>query len=211
MDTTIKMTGFNAISDAFPKFAEGIRKLDAPFKKSLDILADHGWYISKATTLGDIFENTKAAIQKDTSKIDKAMTKLFKSEQKSIHKKLIANHPDRKNILNEAFNCHSKKYYHASITLFLSQADGIMAGKLYLIKNDKAALKNYLSTAQYTDYIKEVLTKVRGIDCFTDDISKHNSDLNRHAMMHGLTSDFGNEVNSYKAMSLLNFVEDFKK
>lgn len=211
MDTKLNMTGFDAISDALEKFAEGIRKLDGPFKKSLDILADHGWYISKATTLGDIFENTKAAIQKDTSKIDKAMVKLFKSEQKSIHKKLIANHPDRKNILNEAFKCHSKKYYHASTTLFLSQADGIMAGKLYIIKNDKAALKNYLSAGQYTDYLTEILTKVRGIDCYTGDIDKHKSDLNRQAVMHGLTADFGNEINSYKAMSLLNFVEDFKK
>ncbi len=211
MDTKINMTGFDAITDALEKFAEGIRKLDAPFKKSLDLLADHGWYISKATTLGDIFENATAAIQKDTSKIDKAMAKLFKGEQKSIHKKLVANHPDRKIILNEAFKCHSKKYYHASTTLFLSQADGIMAGKLYLIKNDKAALKYYLSTGQYTDYLTEILTKVRGIDSFTGDIGKHNSNLNRHSVMHGLSSDFGNEVNSYKAMSLLNFVEDFKK
>ena len=44
---------------------------------------------------------------------------------------------------------------------------------------------------------------IRNSDSSRKDTTNFFSELNRHKVMHGLTSDYGNEINSLKALSLL--------
>lgn len=185
-----------------------VKKFDVNFKKSLDIIADRGWYMSMDMSLGKIFSTAGDAMLNKDSNVDLVLTKYYKKGRKTIVSKLSFHYPERASLLAEALYCHNKKKYAASTLLFLSQADGIFEGNLFKITNDKAKLKKQLAEAQQSEYLIEVITKIRGIDSVV--ANKHNfkSDLNRHECMHGLTMDYGTEVNSLKALSLLCFVSD---
>lgn len=196
---------FSLISD---KQFEGLRKLDKNFKISLDILADYGWYISRDMRLLDIFSHAGKALLNNKKGVDEAMLTYYKGSVKQIITKLIFNYPERKGILTEALECHKKKQYSASILILLSQADGIVQGNLFKIAKDKVNLKKVLSENQSSEYLVEVLSKVRGIDSVISNKSNYKSDLNRHEIMHGLTNDFGTELNSLKALSLISFISD---
>ena len=176
----------------------------------MDKLADYGWYVNGSMPIMKVFESAKNGILKNTALIDKEMIKHYKAEKKDIKRKLIKEFPDRSSLFLEAFKCHDKKFFSASTSLFISQADGILAGKLFVISKEKKSLKDFLNASPQSEYIYDMLTKIRGLDCYTADISKYSSNLNRHNIMHGFSTDYGTEINSLKALSLLSFIADFQ-
>lgn len=97
--------------------------------------------------------------------------------------------------------------FHSSTILFLSQADGICdsiiftGSKIKKIKDKKKVhpiVKIVSESNPLTDHYNP---KTKNSNYF--------SDLNRHGVIHGISSDYGNELNSLKALSLVCFVSDF--
>lgn len=198
------LRGFTTVEETLKRFRITFLTLDEHYQKAVEILADHGWYVSNTMLVGDIFSGALKAIRKDKKAVDYQMVKFYRAEIKSIVKNISSLYPERKLIFKEGKICHDRKNYHASTLLFLSQCDGICDGSMFSIKNSKQALKKFLPTKQ--PYLNDPLTKVRGIDSKIDEAHLFNSDLNRHKVIHGKDVNFGTEINSYKALSLLNYV-----
>jgi len=196
--------GFSSVEETLKKFRISFLTFDQHYQKAVDILADHGWYVSNTMLVGDILASALKAINKDGSAVNNQMTRFYNSELKSIIKNISSLYPERKEIFKEALTCHIQKKYHASTLIFLSQCDGICDGKMFKIKNNKKALKEFLPSKQ--SFLNNPLVKIRGIDSSIDQAHLFNSDLNRHKVIHGHDTHFGTKTNSFKALSLLNYV-----
>ena len=142
----------------------------------------------------------------EINKANKFLIDYFKKEIESIKSKLTNDYPERKTICLEGFKAHKKKMFYASTILFLSQADGITNSQIFMgskfrefkKKNKEHSLVNIFDNENpLTVYYRKESHN-----------SNYNSGLNRHGTVHGLSLDFGTELNSYKAISLLSFISN---
>ena len=80
---------------------------------------------------------------------------------------------------------------------------------MFRISKGKKEINDLLKTNNHADLISAVLGKISAIDAWSGNKSNYFSDLNRHEVMHGLNHEYGKEINSLKALSLLSFVSYF--
>jgi hypothetical protein len=203
---------FQQLAEQSQKILSVIGKLNLPnytFEETDRIFAKYGWYIPRFIEVGIVFDLLKLFEEEKSEKANEILIKYFKQNLKEIHGDLIRLHPDRANIIREAFLAHKKKLYFSSTILFLSQADGICdsiiftESKLKKIKNKKES-----------HHIVKVLSESNSLTSYYNPITKNSnffSDLNRHGVMHGVSNDYGTELNSLKALSLLSCVDDFSR
>lgn len=193
--------------ESFRHLAEILDIRNYTFDDEEEFFAKLGWYIPRFVMAKMVYNVSKLIDDGDIVEAENILIKYFKKNIKEIEATLIESHPERSQILHEAFLCFKKKYYYASTILFLSQADGICdaiifrAKKIKSTKNNKHRVINLLSK-------KNSLT-----DYFSIETKNHNylSDLNRHGVMHGISLDYGNVKNNLKALSLVCFVTDFNR
>ncbi|MFV5689888.1 hypothetical protein ACM55M_14820 [Flavobacterium sp. ZT3R25] len=165
------------------RFAEGIKRFEEISNDGFVKLASYGWYVDADISLGYITGLMEKAINENRSKI-----------------------------IEEAVYCHQNGKYYASSTLFLSEADGICSGLLFKNRKNKEALKQYIAQKKGANFFSILMIAIENtntIDSFYSKTNLDDSKLNRHGVMHGLDMDFGREINSFKAFSLLVFVSDF--
>ena len=170
------------------------------------LLSEHGWYVSSEIKLLDILDIFKS-FENDTFKEkEPKIIDFYRVNLTKLESKLLIKHVNRQAIIKEAFLAHKQKLYHSSTILFLSQADGLCDGKIFSGKNKN----EYFESKNSSYFINPTLLNKTAIN---EDsriyISNYFSDLNRHKVMHGLKSNYGNEINSLKAISFFCFVSDW--
>lgn len=121
-------------------------------------------------------------------------------------------YPERKEILRTAFDLHLKGNYVASIPLFLAQAYGICTKELD---------SHLFGGIEERDKIHEMLrngelTTRNILDLFLRPLragTEEGKELNINGILNGSNKylDYGTELNSFKAFSLLAFVVFFIK
>lgn len=193
-------------------FGEGIKRFGEISNQGFKKLASYGWYVDADISLGYTTGLMEEAINGNQKYIDEYFSEYYRNSMDE-KKGLISRKSDsRSKIIEEAFFCHQNKMYYASTTLFLSQADGICSGLLFRTRKNKEALKQYISNNKGGSFFSIIMTAIENtnaIDSLYAEINLYESQLNRHGVMHGWDTDFGNELNSLKAFSLLAFVSDF--
>ena len=118
---------------------------------------------------------------------------------------------DRMQVMEELIDLHNNKKYFGSTILAISQIEGIIADGFYHgghLKESK--IKNYVSKISGSGSNDEAFQR------FINDIVlvhfEHgkaiNSNLSRHAIMHGADKTYGNYLNSLKAILLLDYLQD---
>lgn len=169
-------------------------------------LSQYGWYISMHMTLEYVDLLLLHLEYEDVKSLDKCLMQYFKKKIHASQDTLINKFPNAENVIKEAIMAHKKKMYYASTILFLSLADGYLDGYTFKTKKDKAKVNEILSEGKgITSHLKLVVGKVSAID---SDNGGYHSSLNRHEVMHGLKFDYGSEVNSLKAFSILNLLAE---
>lgn len=141
--------------------------------------------------------------------VDKTMCKIYKDSRPYIQEELCDRFPKRCNLINESFLAHDHGWYSLSVLGFLSLADGIfieLSGiKSVYGKKDKHPLsKKFVDQVNPKKYISTYLELFRIVTALNED--KHRREptiLNRHAVMHGTSTDYGTEINSLKSLSFL--------
>ena len=194
------------------KAVEGYGKFLGLSEIGLKSISGYGWYIDGGITMGYTTQLMEKAIKGETEFLDDFFIKYYRENIENLTEKLINRQDTRQRIIKEGLDCHNEKKYHASTILFLSQADGICNGQLFRTKKEKDSLKKYLSKSKNGNFINILLgmiTDESAIDVGYSKKEKFDSNLNRHAVVHGLDVNFGTEINSLKAFSLLCFVSDF--
>lgn len=174
--------------------------------------ANNGWFYDMNFTT---FESKKFD--------DKFFMEHFENNIEYICKSLVDSYPKRAKIIEKAIKSHKIGDYELSIPVLLIQIDGIYKeetqteyfiklGKKKVkieenivkkIKNNNKDIMNILISLFNSSLpisYSENLRKEKGINSF---------DLNRHAILHGESTDYGTKINSLKTISFLNFTAQF--
>ena len=204
------------IGEIYGKLQEDLRQAAIQFQKDLVplkqfekenaiLLSQYGWYISSWMMMDDVWRMLAAVRDGRMAEVEQQMMQYYRDNLTDLCTWLCEKHPDRSVLLRQAFDAHEKNMFYASTILFLSQADGLGDGKLLR----KSKMKGFLDKQKSSDFTNAVLGTVTAINADSKDKSNYFSDLNRHEVMHGLYSMYGQEANSLKALSLVTFVAQF--
>jgi hypothetical protein len=170
-----------------------------------------GWYINWHTPI-----TINTPISRGKATLDAFMVAHLKRDWAAITSNIVSAVPERREILQCAFDLHTEKRYLASIPLFFAQADGICAeyvgAHLFTDGTEREARLQVLQASK-GDFAA-ILLQTLGLQTqFTAGISKYSPRRkalapNRNGILHGSRRhlDYGTETNSLKSLSLLAFV-----
>ena len=196
------------LDEAVEALLRGIEEFPAQAKEGLLAMAKVGWYLDPnmpEATLRRVKDEIEAL---SLEEVNAAFANYFRAELDRIEASLTANHPVRANLIASAFKAHRSGSFELAIPVLLAQADGI--------SRDIAGCQLY--NRKWIGYVRRSALEEIEKAYFaplTEDIplwyseqqrGAGHAELNRHAVMHGETVDYGTEENSLKAISLLNYV-----
>lgn len=186
----------------FQGFAENFERWQSQYKVYITDIVAQGWYPTPISFY---------AKPKGEFDLDEYMVQELTENWEKLSKGIIESYPNRSHILQTAFELHKQKNYIASIPLLYAQADGICCEyfKLFLFSGNR--IGESLEELEPDSILEVFLTPYKlknhhnaGISC------KKSARVapNRNGILHGHRRhlDYGTEVNSLKAFSLLCFV-----
>lgn len=206
---------FELIVEGIKFFAEAANKWQESQKQSVRQMAECGWFPNWLT----FFYQP----EQDVDNLDQLMIMHLDDCWSEVTKRIIELCPERKHILETAFELHKQGNYIASIPLFLSQSDGICSEEFtYFFTKDnntgkKASdeiLEQFEKGELVVDFFTEILiepfkikTQLSQGTSKSSKAAKENGP-NRHGILHGSRKhlDYGSKLNSYKAFSFLAFI-----
>lgn len=212
---------FSQLSD--PKFIEKLQsgfqeftdKLTEETKHSIIILAQHGWFISLNMSSSEIVKCATSVLDDEIDGVDKIMTSYYRNYSDTIREFLTQKFPNRSIVLNDAFEAHNRNKFNLSIPIFLIQSDGIcdevIGIQLYSREKGGPKTTNYAAQFQHDSFMSALLEPFRiklpisANERERESLTIENY-LNRHEILHGENCNYGTEINSLKAISLINFV-----
>jgi hypothetical protein len=207
---------FENLTENIKKLSERLHqenlKFSEVYSKGGVSLAQFGWYIGANIPLLKALDAMTYAKLGKQSEIDKLFFKYYSNNLDKLASEIGNQYSSRKPIIDEAVKCHNSKMFYASTSLFLAQADGICNGELFKTRRSKEAIKKFIKESSESDKISAYLSPIleeSAIDIYHPDKDRFNSDLNRHGVMHGYDTDYGTEMNSLKAFSLVCYIKDF--
>ena len=201
-------------------------------KKAVILASSKGWFFS----MNDSLEEVLMLIENlDDVNLDEEMARYWRKNLDAVEIKLCQRYPDRSTPITAAFAAHKSfgnDGYFLSIPVFIAQADGLLAEILNINsqpmsisrdKNSKISKETNAANALRARGITELdshgllhqIYDMHNFDLIKSKIERKKtaessgkpfSALNRHQVMHGECCDYGNEINSLKAFSLLAFV-----
>lgn len=154
--------------------------------------------------------------------MDEFLINYYENELENIQNKLIKNNLKRKNIINEGIENHKNGNYYSSITLLLTQVDGLCydkTNKMFFKNNFKLArekkykpeIEEVLANEDTGTFFKEFLAPMNepsAINEHSSNLDKFPIRLNRHEILHGIDYEYGSKVNSLKIISFLSYIDD---
>lgn len=177
--------------------------------------ATHGWYVDDFSKNSEL--NTNTCLQHIYNNLPEKLNTYFSNYYKSkifkIRERLTQNYPKRKKVLDEAFEAHQKGLFYSSICILLTQIDGIcddiFEAKFFINKNYLPQIKEKLENKnlKYSDFILSPIIKKASINSWEKEIDKFPIRLNRHEILHGVDTQYGNEINSLKVISLISYMD----
>jgi len=186
--------------------------------EDLQTIAENGWFISFwHTSIAEIPLLAQLFRERQHADAEQRLADHFRSLLSKIETELVKAYPMRSCLLGNAFEAHKNELYDLSVLIFLIQAEGII--------RDKFDASVYSKAPQHRKKIQQALDHVGNggfgttfftslvsplpLSASTDSPSFKKTDLNRHAILHGLDSEYGHEINSLKAISWLHYVNSF--
>lgn len=188
---------------------EMLRKFPDTRKKQILDLASQGWFLD----LNNRFEMFEMS--------ESELVDYFRENTLNISECVCKNFPNRKEIISKAIQAHLNKDYELSIPVFLTQIDGICFdktnGSSYFLRENKKPKTNQYVNGLADDLRKlyaVILTEILPIG-YSDKkeerqtYQRKNPDIIqafRHAVLHGESVDYANEISSLKLISFLNYL-----
>jgi len=178
-------------------------------------LAEYGWYINYHFVPIKIVKAAGLINETSTAELDKFMKDEINPNLALIAEKLIARHPARQLVLEAGFRAHRMGEHYLSIPVFLAQADGICEDctqfKFFLNDNRTFLPKvsEWANTKLSLSLHKTLASALSDKGAFQLYHKTPNKiGITRHSILHGECVDYGNEINSFKAISLVAYLSD---
>jgi hypothetical protein len=204
------------ISIKWSEIAVDMQRFVVAFPDQVRILAQNGWFTSdRYTPLDAVYPIADLFRAGRTAEGHAKMRSHFADIHQNIQNYLTRKFPDRRGILLKGFQAHNTGDYELSVPVFLAQAEGIAQGVLgesiYSSKKIQAKekRKGFLPDDGLDGCVlRLVLGKLPLTEC-TNSPAYRPEHLNRHAVLHGIDTKYGTEINSYKAISWLQYAAQF--
>jgi len=226
------------IKESMSKIVEQIKRIPSDLSYSQkEYLFEKGWYLSQDIPIDYPGRIRNLIDEKKDKELEKLLIDYTKSIIPEIKEKVQKSFPNRKKIVDDALKAHEENRYILSIPLLLIQAEGIcreiidispfLGGRnIKSLSKIKDKLEKKLNQYQInsiklkidsiTEIFLQYLLNETDINTNIDRIKKKQKKdrkyqpLNRNYIIHGWDIDYASEVNSYKAISFLNFIIDLK-
>lgn len=217
---------------------EAIKKIPSDLSYSQkEYLFEKGWCLSLDTPINYPGKIRNLIDEKKDKELEKLLINYTKSIIPNIKEKVRKSFLSRKKIVDDALKAHEESRYILSIPLLLIQAEGIcreiinispfLGGRnIKSLSKIKDKLGKKLNQYQFngiklkidslTEILLQSLLNETDINTNVDRIKKKQKkdkkyqSLNRNYIIHGWSVNYASEVNSYKAISFLNFIIDLK-
>ncbi|MHA6281180.1 hypothetical protein ACXYMT_13445 [Salinimicrobium sp. CAU 1759] len=205
----------------FARIAESIKILQEEAPGSLIELSKYGWYLGYDSLPKTPIELNRKLKNGDEKEVDEFLSEYYQKELSLVERRLIKRNPARKKLIEEGFHNHRKKNYYSSITLLLTQADGLCydrANKFYFQNDSDLKKAKIFRPAIHSELAKDEgmffktflapMNNPSAINELIKNIENFPVRLNRHEIIHGIDIEFGTEINSLKTISFLNYLND---
>ena len=197
-------------------------KLPLQIQGSILALAEQGWFWDIDMPLGItlkfqeiISEHRFGENECHFEEIEPFLERHFDERLDIIQNAIISKYPHRERFIRLAFNAYERKEYELTILMLFAQADGICEEEtdcnFFRNRNDgKPRTANYvegLASDKFAFALSQVLANKLPISVSQKERQlKSYKGLNRHAVLHGESLDYGTKNNSLKTISLINYV-----
>ena len=200
--------------------AEAIKQLEAQNKALFDIdwdrlwdqdeatltfASDNGWFVQPENDFD--LASTIEGCDGDIEQLDALFVDSIGNVMQDIHKRVAAQFPGRRHLIDEAFKLYGEERYIGAVPLMLMVADGIAhgtAGKsAYNSKGRQTTLGAWVADLEVGRAIRPHAAQLANRHQLSR--SGHRG-LSRHGVLHGTDPDYGTRVNCLKAASFLGFI-----
>jgi hypothetical protein len=201
------------IAPSIDRMNKFFQELPPRTRKVLIQLGSHGWYFDLNMHLPELWELDRLINEGNVQEAEEFIAEYFEDKMDEIEKYLISRFPDRRKILESAFQAHRRKEYILSIPVFLAQTDGICKGtinkNIFMTRNKKMHVSAYveqLAPGTLKSALFSPLAEKLPISVSESDRDANFNQLNRHMVIHGESLDYGSRINSLKSISLINYI-----
>jgi hypothetical protein len=212
---------FEKLKIVFENLQKGISLVIEKTPDSLIELSRYGWYIDLEMESRVPLELSVRLKNGESDYVDNYLSEYYIQKINRIQTKLCENYPRREKILIESFDCFKRKKYYSMITLLLTQVDGFCydkTKKLFFKNNNKLKRQKIYApevekeiirmSGDIIDILLEPMKNAAIINENTKNIIHYPIKLNRHAILHGMDTNYGTELNCLRIVSLLNYIND---
>jgi hypothetical protein len=209
-DFSMQTIDAGAFQSSFGRFFESF---PSKTQAALMTLADNGWYIDPDLSIPGISRIAKFFTPENVAEANDAMCDHFESCLDKTEQRLSEQVPGRARLLSLALGAHRRGEYALSIPVLLAQADGIcqqLTGEqLYSCRKGIPKLASAPKILAISPFVRSMLSPIIEPAPISAD-QQHRAErvdiLNRHAVLHGESTDYDNRLNSYRAISLVAYV-----
>lgn len=190
-----------------------VAKLPGHTERAAETLALHGWYMSPIDSFADAIEAAEL-FKTAPDEGHQRMIDFVESRVDEYREYFLKEVSARSAPIEAALEAHETQRYLLSIPVLLAQADGITKERLGIglyAKNKKTyelRLKEEFADADGHDVLSSALLEPLRIalPLVAHDDNRQEDKLNRHAVMHGQVSDYGERLYSCQSITLLAWV-----
>ena len=192
------------------RYVERLAELQKEKEEHLQILSDHGWFLSPDTDIKQL-RNLAESLGVDAGSKEDAISSHIRKRIDSIECELSQSYPNRSQIFHDAFEAHRAGKYTLSVPVFLTQADGIWRDQFgrnfFQTKKRESTLRDCKKNLQLQRIVTTLalLEPDKNNPIWVGELERGSSfdALNRHQVLHGESVDYATEQYSLKAISLL--------
>lgn len=181
-------------------------------------LAEQGWYVDFDMPITGIFELKELFLDRHESEAESELIVYFENRLEKIEEIISKQFHHRSHIVSSAFKAHKMDEYYLSIPVFLAQVDGIckdVVGQYFFSKKDRkpktASYVEQIAADTFRSALLSPLAKTTSISASEQEREADFDLLNRHMVLHGESLDYGSQLNSLKAISLINYLTQVLK
>ena len=178
-------------------------------------ISRYGWFLDFNCEMKYSFELNEL-IEKDRYYLaEKSLVEYYTKNLKSIFQTISKRHSNRKKIFNQIEKSYEQEFYYLAIPIIFAQIDGIcydLTSKKFFKKNKKYLPEVYPKMEELHNGMTDLfLTPIKNSTPFNvweKEIDKFPFKLNRHEILHGVDTEYGNKTNFLKSISMLKYISD---
>lgn len=198
---------------SFEPLQKTFRELPPRTREALLLLGEQGWYFDLEMPIQGLWQLTDALLEGNVTEAEEALVEYFESRLSEIEQSITARFPHREHLVRAAFNAHRRQEYALAIPVLLAQTDGIckeVSNQYLFMKQNKrprtAIYVEQIAADSFTAALLSPLAQTLPISASESGRPEGANALNRHAVLHGESLNYGSKINSLKAISLINYV-----